>query len=127
MAQIADSGGSGRKPDRREKDDVYTPVHKTDDFRETVRRIKEKDDGSLVAPKKEESKQPTFNVPIPGTNTAQMGRGGIPTYFYKEQRAKNREQTRKDVIYDLAAKLPKGVKLSDIGGPDFDLRAYIDY
>ena len=123
---ITNGGGSGRRPDRREKDDVYTPVHKTEDFRETVRRIKEKDDGRPIAPSVEEPKQPTFNVPIPGSDP-NKGRGGVPTWVYQAQQKKKREQTRKEVIYDLAAKLPKGAKLSDIGGDGFDLQAYIDY
>ncbi len=132
--EIEDAGGNGRRPDRREKDDVYTPVHKTENFRETVRRIKERDtaqaaiDDAHVAP----PKQPNFkvtNVPIPGTNPAKMGRGGIPTAFYKEQQQKHRDQVRKDVIYDLAAQLPKGVKLSDLrsdDGSNFDLNGFID-
>jgi len=64
--QINESGG-----DRRQKDDVYNaPVHKTNEFKETVKRIKERDasqaaiDSAYVAA----PKQPKFNIPMPGSS-----------------------------------------------------------
>jgi hypothetical protein len=138
MAITPGEGGSGSKfalknngPSHSEEREIDRPIHRTEEFRETVRRIKEKDDGRPITPsiiKRDEPEQPTFKVPpVPGTNPTNMGRGGIPTWVYQQQQKKKREQVRKDVIYDLAARLPKGAKLSDLGGPDFDVNAYIEY
>jgi hypothetical protein len=67
MAEI-EYGGSAARQSKLEKDDEYKPVHKTEEFREVVRRIKEKDDGRPITPsiKKEEPKV-TFNVPMPSS------------------------------------------------------------
>src|SRR5690242_13295244 len=72
MAIINEGGGASRKPDRREKDDVYTPpVHKTEDFKQTVKKIKE---GQPVAPSSTDdfaTRHPDFkiNIPIPGSSS----------------------------------------------------------
>jgi hypothetical protein len=102
------------------------PIHQTEEFRATVRKIKEKQNAvpTAATPVVPEKKAPEFNIPLPGIQ-APKGRGGIPTDVYKRQQAALQDQVRKDVLYDLAKQLPKGTKISDL--KDFDLQGYIDY
>jgi hypothetical protein len=74
MASINQGGNSSL---RKAKETEKTPVYKTEEFRETIRRIKERDDGRPITPsiQSQEEKKVTFNVPTPGTDRPQRRRG----------------------------------------------------
>jgi hypothetical protein len=65
MAEIEDRGygGSAARQSKLEKDDKYTPVHKTEEFKKAVRKVKE---GQPIAPVVDpKTTSPQFNVPMP--------------------------------------------------------------
>jgi hypothetical protein len=108
MAEIEDRyGGSAARQSKLEKDDKYTPVHKTEEFREVVRRIKEKDDGRPIAPvvKKEEPKL-TFNVPMPAEARADRPRpkGGHHSSSFNQK--KYEEELNKAVRAQVIKQTP---------------------
>jgi hypothetical protein len=105
MAIINDGGGSAARQSKLEKDDKYTPVHKTEQFRETVRRIKEKDDGRPVTPvvKKEEPKL-TFNVPMPAGADRPRPKGGHHSSSFNQK--KYEEELNKAVRAQVIKQMP---------------------
>lgn len=118
-----------RERDERFRLKNYEPIHRTEEFKETVRRIKnKKDERPTAEPAATETpKQPQFKVPLPGAMDSYLQSEKDTRRQQEEQKKQTRSEVRNEVIQDITKKLPPGTKLDDLGGQDFDVNAYIEY
>jgi hypothetical protein len=97
-------GGSAARQSKLEKDDEYKPVHKTEEFREVVRRIREKDDGRPITPSiAKQEDRPTFNVPMPSSIAPKGGHRRGSSFNQEKYEQELNKAVRSQVIKQTPA------------------------